>query len=515
MINSTVLNRLNSLTGGFLKIKNVSLHLWNILTASPDFSFIIPKKNISVLINKNAVSVVYATKFFSKIKVKGFVNYPINEKTYPDPDELTSIVSLSIRDLGVSYNNITLNIPKEWVVFKKIKFPITAKENIYDVVSYEIDRITPFKQDEALYDFKIVKDDGKDLTLMVAAANSEKIMPYVDALKERGIDVSSVTTSASAIIDLCTFIDKSGNYIFMDINDKGFVGSFVLAGMPQDFFSGIFSSNDERSIIESILSVIKSFKEISYSEGKILKFYISGNSLTSTLREILRSRLGSPVTFLGKEDMGTFLDKNIHNVPIYGIASSVESLWQKAISFNILKKGHIEKVKKPIAFTLILLLTIFSLGAYYVAQPVKIEKDRLKEIDHQISIRKGEIKKVEDVKKNISDLEEEISTIVSFKSSRPLSILILKELTITLPKTDWISRFKVSDSGITIEGYAESATRLLQKLEASRYFKKVEFISPTFRDTRLNMERFSMKMEIEGIKEDTKTKALRKDEDEQ
>jgi Tfp pilus assembly protein PilN len=93
--------------------------------------------------------------------------------------------------------------------------------------------------------------------------------------------------------------------------------------------------------------------------------------------------------------------------------------------------------------------------------------------------------------------------------------LILKELTITLPKTDWISRFKVSDSGITIEGYAESATRLLQKLEASRYFKKVEFISPTFRDTRLNMERFSMKMEIEGIKEDTKTKALREDEDEQ
>lgn len=38
------------------------------------------------------------------------------------------------------------------------------------------------------------------------------------------------------------------------------------------------------------------------------------------------------------------------------------------------------------------------------------------------------------------------------------------------------------------------------------YFKKAEFSSPTFRDTRMNADRFNIKMEIEGVKEIQKEK---------
>jgi hypothetical protein len=36
-------------------------------------------------------------------------------------------------------------------------------------------------------------------------------------------------------------------------------------------------------------------------------------------------------------------------------------------------------------------------------------------------------------------------------------------------------------------------------LEASKFFQKVEFASPTFRDARLNTDRFQIKMELEGV----------------
>ncbi len=48
-----------------------------------------------------------------------------------------------------------------------------------------------------------------------------------------------------------------------------------------------------------------------------------------------------------------------------------------------------------------------------------------------------------------------------------------------------------------IEGYASTATEILPKFEVSPHFRKVEFAAPTSRDTRLNMDRFSIKMEIE------------------
>ena len=109
-----------------------------------------------------------------------------------------------------------------------------------------------------------------------------------------------------------------------------------------------------------------------------------------------------------------------------------------------------------------------------------------------------EVKKVETLKKEVDALESEVSTINNFKKGKPMALQILKELTAILPKSAWLTRARITDTTVEIEGYAAAATELLSKLEASPYLKKVEFASPTFRDVRLNSDRFVIKMEIEG-----------------
>jgi Tfp pilus assembly protein PilN len=116
------------------------------------------------------------------------------------------------------------------------------------------------------------------------------------------------------------------------------------------------------------------------------------------------------------------------------------------------------------------------------------------------------VKKVETLKKDVDALESEVSTISDFKKGRPMALHILKELTTILPKSAWLTRVRVTNTGVEIDGYAAAATELLSKLEASPYFKKVEFASPTFRDVRLNSDRFVIKMEIEGISKQEKGK---------
>jgi general secretion pathway protein L len=134
--------------------------------------------------------------------------------------------------------------------------------------------------------------------------------------------------------------------------------------------------------------------------------------------------------------------------------------------------------------------------------PLQIEKKRLKEIDKQIMLRKDDVKKVEALKKEIDTLSEEVSNIDNFKENKPMVLSILKELTTILPQTTWLTRVRISDTTVNIEGYAESATGLLSKLEASKYFRKAEFASPTFRDARQKADRFIIKMEIEGVKKE-------------
>jgi Tfp pilus assembly protein PilN len=123
-------------------------------------------------------------------------------------------------------------------------------------------------------------------------------------------------------------------------------------------------------------------------------------------------------------------------------------------------------------------------------------------IDGEISARKEAIKKIEFLRKEYNSLQDEISAIQSFKQTKPQALKILKELTVILPKSVWLTRVHVSDTSVAVEGYATSATTILPKIEASPYFTKVEFTSPTIRDIRMNADRFVIRMELEGMKKE-------------
>jgi len=118
------------------------------------------------------------------------------------------------------------------------------------------------------------------------------------------------------------------------------------------------------------------------------------------------------------------------------------------------------------------------------------------------------------LKKEIEALNTDITTINDFKGKKRMALNILKELTSILPKTAWLSRVRTTDVTVELEGYAASATGILSKLEASPYFEKAEFASPTFRDTRMNADRFNIRLAIEGVKKEELQQETDKDEEE-
>ena len=177
-----------------------------------------------------------------------------------------------------------------------------------------------------------------------------------------------------------------------------------------------------------------------------------------------------------------------------------QSLQPEHVQFNLLRKGLMLRPKPSFVLTVLLLLGIMAVAALYVVAPLKIEKKRLQDISSQISARKDEVKKVEALQKDTDALQAEIETITSFRKPEPITLNIIKEITTVLPKTAWITRVKITGTTVDIEGYASSANEILPKLEASPYLRKVEFSSPTFRDAKMNADRFVVKMEIEGTK---------------
>ncbi len=504
------------------------------------------KKNLSASVGKGTLSVVYGSRFLSRIKIKGSREYSFEvgidsyrEGRYPQPESLASSLALAINDFGAVGSDVSLSIPKAWAVIKTADFPITVKENLSDVVSYELDRLTPFSPEDAFYDFKILKENAGKLTILVMAAKADKVKPYIEALREKDIIISRITVNLSGIGTLCRYIDKGTDFIFIEINGDGYEGALFLDGSINSAFAGSFISSDEKippshplvrggegelkgdekSKVDTLITEIDSLIAAAKNQDKSPRIFVLFKDKSHTLKELLKLQINLPFRILNETDIkfrsvGAALGKDLRRestrtelssaheeAPYAAIGGVLESLWPKANGLNLFKKGNYERPKSPRAFTIILMLSIIAMWILYIIAPLKIEGKRLNEIDRQIMIRKEDVKKVEALKKEIDALSNEISTISNFKENRPMALSILKELTAILPKTTWLTRVRITESTVDIEGYAGSASMLLPKLEASNYFKKAEFASPTFRDARMNADRFNIKMEIEGVKE--------------
>jgi general secretion pathway protein L len=135
-----------------------------------------------------------------------------------------------------------------------------------------------------------------------------------------------------------------------------------------------------------------------------------------------------------------------------------------------------------------------------LALPLYQDHQMISMIDQELSSRKGEMKKIEVLRKEHAGLNDELKAVVDFRKTKPQTLNILKELTSILPKSVWLTRVHVNDADVSVEGYATSATDILPLIEASPAFAKAEFTSPTIRDGRMNADRFVIHMEIEGMK---------------
>jgi general secretion pathway protein L len=496
MTRTIVIKKLVSIASdSAIKLKEMWKPLQRILTFSIADDIIAPKKNLCVSIDKGNLSIAYGSRFLSQMKIKKSRKYPLDQERYPQPEGLASSVALTMSDFGIAKTDVTLSIPKAWVIIKIVEFPSTIKENLSDVVSYELDRLTPLSPEDAFYDFRVLKENSKKLTLLIVVAKADSITPYLNALREKGIHVSRVTVNLSCIGTLCHYMDKKIDSVFIEIKKDGYEGALFSDGLITHAFTNSFTTANEKSKIETMMTEIEPLLNAVKQEGKAPQIMALLKDNNPTLKEMLKLQ-SLPVRILNETDTKIKLSEPQEELTYAAIGGVFESLWPKAKGINLLEKGHHEISKTPMALTIVLMLMIIAMWILYMIAPLQIEGKRLTEIDRQIAIRKDEVKKVEAIKKEIEAINNEINTIEKFKNSQQMVLTIMKELSTIMPNNSWLLRLRISGSTVEIEGLAHSATEVLSKLESSNILKKAEFSTQTTRDGRTNSDRFSIRMQI-------------------
>ena len=394
---------------------------------------------------------------------------------------------------------MSLSVPKPWALIKTVEFPVSILENLPQVVASELDRITPFTPEEVYYDFKIQSRDEEKVSLLIIAARADRIDPYLEALREKGLRVGGITVHLAGMETLWRYQALGPEACFLEIQEKGYEGALFKNRSISAVLTGSFDSLEEKSKTDQLLDTLERLLPNQALASSPLPVFFHLAEPGPALKEMLKARLNRPAVFSDEMNLRLPLPGNPRNVSWPALGGWLSFLWRAAEGLNLTSRGVRQAVRTPFWLTIPLLLGLLALTAFYWITPVNIETQRLALIDKQITQKKGEVKKIEALRKEIDAVIKERDIIGDFKNSRQLAIGLLKELTLVIPKDAWLTRVRITENQINIEGYAPSATVLVPKLEASTFFKKVEFASPTYRDPKLNQDRFQIKMEIEGL----------------
>ncbi len=467
---------------------------------SPADDVVFPRKSLAVVLEKGRLSVALGSVLFSRVTVRGVRDYPFAAGKFPEPEETATSLVLAANELRAARPGVTLIIPKSWAVVTTTEFPATIRENIAEVVAYELDRITPFSADDAYYDFAVLKETAGRLTLLVMAARADAVKPYIRALNEKGFTVERLTVGLAGIGTLCQRTAGSRDSLVLIADDTGYEAGLFAGGLPVQTSSGNFPPGGEAVMVEAINTELEAFVEQAKKQGYNPTVFALLKDARPTLAELFKLKVRMPVQMLTAAQAGVSSSPSSGGIPFAAAGGLLQSLWPKSRGLNLLRKGLEPRRKVPVALTILLLCCLAGLWIFYMVAPLRFEERRITEISRQIASRKDEVRKVEAMKKEADAVSAEVGLINGFKQDKAMTINLLRELTTILPKTTWLTRTRITETTVELEGYASAATELLPKLEASQYFKKVEFASPTFRDARMNADRFMIKMEIRGAK---------------
>ncbi|MCI0667864.1 MAG: PilN domain-containing protein [Methylococcaceae bacterium] len=146
--------------------------------------------------------------------------------------------------------------------------------------------------------------------------------------------------------------------------------------------------------------------------------------------------------------------------------------------------------KRLINGSLLLLLAI--LLGLTGALPLWMKHNYMLELEAEVERESKVANEVQTLKQDADRLLREADFLLKKKSSEPVMVEILSELTTRLRDDTWLEHINYRNPNLQIHGQSPSASALIEILEASPIFKDTSFVSPVSQDRNTGLERFQI-----------------------
>jgi general secretion pathway protein L len=126
---------------------------------------------------------------------------PADDKFWPASATLTEARPMASSSFAQRGGAVALVIGENNGFRRELDMPLAVEDRLQQVLSYELDRLTPLKANELFYDFRVSRRDtaAGTCTVVLAAAPRSRVQPLLDAAKSRNIEVTRLLLAPSDV----------------------------------------------------------------------------------------------------------------------------------------------------------------------------------------------------------------------------------------------------------------------------------------------------------------------------
>ena len=155
-------------------------------------------------IGSSAVKVVELTEGRGGYSLASFASIAlprdvIAEGTIKDPAVVTEAIKECVEKAGVKSTSAVISISGREGITKRVPLPKVAVKDLGDAIALEAEHHIPFAVDDVFLDYQVVGESGNTMDVMLVAVKRVKVLEYVAAVEDAGLQAVVVDLDDFAI----------------------------------------------------------------------------------------------------------------------------------------------------------------------------------------------------------------------------------------------------------------------------------------------------------------------------
>lgn len=247
------------------------------------------KSFVSLFFSSDKIQVLEMNSERTKVNKYSSIDLPeglISENKVEDVDGLSKIIKSIWSKLGLKEKGVGIIVPEFSTYIKLLTLPKVSISELDEAVRWQAQDFLPTSPDAMVLDWKIIKKDETNFTILVAAIRKEILQSFVKSVESAGLFPLAVETPSLSLVRLAS--DEGEKLILLKITEAE--GILVLAEGEKILGSSVVSIND----LDEVLKTSK--RIIAHYQGKgVEKILLGGANIPENLVSLLEKELGKKV----------------------------------------------------------------------------------------------------------------------------------------------------------------------------------------------------------------------------